>query len=120
MNQVPDIRGPLGLKPEKKPKRQKEIDARFAGLREIGCIVCHQWDLPQRTPTEIHHVCSGRYSRQRAPDEMTIGLCRCHHQGDTGTGRVGIHKAKATWEHLFGKDYEFLPIVNDMLAGEAR
>ncbi len=105
---------PLGLKPE----REGRDPDRLARIAAMSCIICHEWSLEQRTPTEVHHCIHGRHSQRRAPDSMTIPLCAGHHRG--APGMVSVHGSPAAFKALFGPDVDWLPIINDMLAGERR
>jgi len=98
-------RGPLG------PKSPKPTCGTAAGFRHMGrvkmlpCVVCLR-----PGPSDAHHCRSDGMARD---DFKTIPLCKECHQG-----QHGYHNAKASWEDANGKDYEFLPVVADMLAGE--
>jgi hypothetical protein len=81
----------------------------------MPCVICHEWGMPQMSPTAVHHCIHGRYSNRKAPDEMTIPLCNGHHQGDFDTTKVAIHREPAKWERLYGKDTEWLSWVEARL-----
>lgn len=73
-------------------------------VAQLPCVIC------RRQPVEVHHCIHGRFSQRRAPDEKTIPLCfECHAE---------LHAGKETWAEKYGPDYEYLPVVADMLAGE--
>ena len=98
-------RPPLGL------KQCKPICGTAAGFRHmwrvktLPCVVCLR-----PGPSDAHHCRSDGMARD---DFKTIPLCKECHQG-----QHGYHNAKATWERTNGKDYQYLPVVADMLAGE--
>lgn len=114
---------PLGLKQDRprEPKTRKAIKAKpqrisaadrahLAAVAALPCVIC--W---KPGPSEVHHVICGRYSQRRAPHTQTIPLCaECHRIGPNA-----IHENKTAWVERNGADHEFLPLVADMLAGEA-
>jgi len=74
-------------------------------VKQLPCICCGK-----SGPSEAHHCRSDGMMRD---DYKTIPLCTdCHR------GQQGYHAAKSTWEATYGKDYEFLAVVADALAGE--
>lgn len=90
---------PLGLK-DTTPKKDPEHLARVA---ELPCICC------RRKPVEAHHCTHGRYSQRKSSDRETIPLCRaCHWR---------LHNHPAEWKADFGLDFDWLPVVADMLEG---
>lgn len=93
-------RGAMGLKlPKAKPNPEH-----LKRVRQLPCVICF------RQPVETHHVIHDRFSQRRVPDEMTIPLCpSCHAE---------LHSDKAKWREINGPDYEFIPVVHDMLAGQ--
>lgn len=96
---------PLGLK-EPKPVNGTAAGRRHMGrVKRLPCVICGR-----RGPSDAHHCRSDGMARD---DFKTIPLCKECHQGQNG-----YHNAKETWEATNGKDYEFLPVVADMLAGE--
>jgi hypothetical protein len=96
---------PLGLK-EPKPKNKTSAGFRhMCRVKLLPCVICGR-----RGPSDAHHCTGDGMARD---DFKTIPLCfDCHR------GPKGYHNAKATWEATNGKDYDFLPVVADMLAGE--
>lgn len=102
-----------GLPPmgQKVPREGKDPE-RLAAVAALPCVICHEWELVQNSPTEVHHCKSGRYGRLRAPDCMTIPLCHSHHNklkpypGDEG--KIGFHNAQETWERLYGPDTDWI------------
>lgn len=98
-----------------KPPKAKPNPDHMAKVAALPCIVCFEWNLPQQTPTQVHHVIHGRYGTRRAPDEMTIPLCRAHHLTGEG-GYVALHREPAKWKRLYGEDVLFLSWVENRLA----
>jgi len=91
---------PPGLKP---PKVRRN-PAHLARVAQLPCVCC--W----ARPVQVHHCIHGRHSQRRVPDEQTIPLCvRCHAE---------LHNFPADWKAQYGLDYEHLPLVESMLAGE--
>jgi hypothetical protein len=96
---------PLGLK-EPKPKRKTDAGKKHMGrVKLLSCVICGK-----PGPSDAHHVTGDKKLRD---DFRVIPLCFDCHRGPNG-----YHASKATWEATNGKDYEFLPVVADMLAGE--
>lgn len=94
-------KGPVGLKAPK-PKRNP---AHMARVAKLPCVIC------SRKPVQVHHCIHDRFSQIRTRDEYTIPLCpSCHAE---------LHAGKQTWRDKYGADYEFLPVVADMLNGES-
>lgn len=100
-------RGPLGQK-VKKERGTAAARAHMARVAALPCVVCLK-----PGPSEVHHVIHGRFSQSKSSDFETIPLCHACHMGPEG-----IHKGKVTWADKNGFDWEFLPVVADMLAGE--
>lgn len=98
-------------KPQANPKPAKVHNGTRAGIAHMRkvkmcpCVICGR-----HGPSDAHHCKSDGMARD---DFKTIPLCKACHQG-----QHGYHNAKETWEATNGKDYEFLPVVADMLAGE--
>ena len=87
--------------PTKSPKH-------LARVAQLPCVICH------RRPVQVHHCICGRYGTRKASDFETIPLCReCHLDGPNA-----IHRNKRAWIERNGPDYEYLPVVADMLAGD--
>lgn len=80
----------------------------MACVKMLPCVICGH-----APPSAAHHCISDRFSQRKSSDFETIPLCWECHQGPHG-----IHAGKAEWEARNGKDYEFLPVVADQLAGE--
>jgi len=102
-------RGPLGLKqPKRSAADMRAGKAHMARVAQLPCVICHQ------RPVQVHHVIHDRYSFRKASDFETIPLCRiCHMDGPNA-----IHRNKAAWREQNGADWEYLPVVADMLAKE--
>ena len=116
-------RGPLGQKGPRQPrkarkglapispkKRKHKADEKAAGAREhmarvkaLPCVAC---GAPP--PSSAHHV-NGDWKPRS--DWRVIPLCYACHQGPQG-----YHAAKRSWVARHGPDYEFLPVVANMLA----
>lgn len=60
----------------------------LAIVSDRGCVLCKHLGLP-KTPAAIHHPREGEGTAQRASDWLAIGLCREHHQGDSGWHGLG-------------------------------
>lgn len=110
---------PLGMKPQKSKK-----DPDYLGkVKNLGCVICEAFGEMQRSPTEAHHVKSGRYGSRRTPDRMAIPLCHSHHNklrpypGDED--KIGFHNAQATWESLYGEDHEYSAVTQDRIARDS-
>lgn len=98
---------PLGLKAEKAKPDPAYLDR----IRnECRCAVCEAFGLVQIGPTYAHHTICGRYSQERTPDRMAIGLCWNHHQGPQG-----IHTDKAAWVQEYGDDRDYIAPTQDRL-----
>lgn len=102
-------RPPLGLKrPPMTAARIREGKAHMARVAQLPCVICG------RRPVHVHHCCHGRYGQRKVTDFEVIPLCPDCHQ----SGPNAIHRDKAAWRDRNGSDFEFLPVVADMLAGE--
>jgi len=122
---------PLGLKPDKAemPKKPRKPIPRVSRKRAkqkasaegkaatlhmmrvkiLPCVICGK-----PGPSDAHHVFHGRYGTRKSNDLQVIPLCKAHHQ----EGPDAIHNGKETWAEKYGFDYDYLPVVADMLAGE--
>lgn len=102
-------RGALGLKSPKPERGTTRARAHIERVKQLPCVVCHA-----PGPSDAHHCICGRYGSRRVSDFEVIPLCKdCHQVGPTA-----IHNGKASWVEANGPDYEYLPTVADMLAGE--
>lgn len=97
-------RGPLGLKPE----REGKDPVRLAKVAKLPCVICHEWNMPQLSPTQVHHCIHGRQGTRRAPDSMTIPLCEGHHIGMFDTSKIALHQAPAQWREEYGPDTDWI------------
>lgn len=102
-------RPPLGLKQPKPVRGTAEAKRHMARVKGLCCVIC-----AAPPPSDAHHCFSGRYGSRKASDFETIPLCKIHHQH----GPSAIHQDKAGWEARNGMDFDFIPVVADMLAGE--
>ncbi len=100
---------PLGLKQPKPVRGTVEAKRHLARVKELPCVIC-----AAPPPSDAHHCFSGRYGSRKASDFETIPLCKACHQH----GPMAIHQDKAGWEARNGNDFDFLPVVFDMMAGQ--
>ena len=111
MNQITP-KGPLG----QKSNEDRESKERLAAVAEMPCVICHEYGLPQLSPTKVHHAIHGRYSMgQRAPDNMALPLCDGHHQGDFDTSKIALHRQPTAWKAAYGLDVDWLSWVEERL-----
>ncbi|UFM63666.1 hypothetical protein LOS78_05735 [Paracoccus sp. MA] len=102
----------LGLK---QPKAKARPDY-LAAVRQMPCIICEEWGLPQLSRTEAHHVFHGRFSQRKTPDEMAVPLCLDHHEGNgPDKTKIAIHLAKTEWREVYGNDFDYTPRIQDRL-----
>lgn len=95
---------PLGQK-VKKERGTAAARAHMGKVAALRCVCCLR-----PGPSQVHHVIHGRFSQAKSSDFDTIPLCvRCHTE---------LHANKTLWADRNGFDWEFLPIVADMLRGE--
>jgi hypothetical protein len=71
-------------------------------VKGLPCVACGK-----PPPSAAHHVTGDKMPRD---DYRVIPLCFDCHQGPNG-----YHAAKRSWVARHGPDYEFLPIVAQML-----
>lgn len=105
---------PLGLK-----EKKKRPD--FEHMKRVGsmpCVICHQYWLPQMSPTQVHHVIHDRHSTAKSPDTETIPLCEGHHQGLFDTSKIAIHQEPERWRRAYGPDHLYLGWVTDRIRDE--
>lgn len=88
-----------------KPKKTAAGKRHMAKVARLPCIICGVYGV------EVHHCIHDRFGQEKASDFDTIPLCIRHHR----IGPDAIHNGKETWEARFGKDYSYLPLVNQML-----
>ena len=106
-----------------KPEKHKPDPAYLRAVRALPCIICSEFGMRQNSPTEAHHVKSGRYSSVKTCDRAAIPLCHSHHNklrpypGDED--KVGFHNAQETWEALYGPDHEWSAVIRDRILGDS-
>lgn len=103
-----------------KPERAKPNPAYLAKVRALPCIICTAYGLPQRSPTQAHHVIHQRGSFRRVPDEMTIPLCEGHHQGLIDMSKIALHQQPSRWKREFGPDTDWISKTQDMIEARER
>lgn len=82
----------------------------MARVKALPCVCCGK-----PGPSDAHHPICDRYGTRKVSDFQVISLCvECHRYPHPNA----IHTNKAAWIERNGPDYEFLPVVADMLAGE--
>jgi len=79
-------------------------------VKMCRCVICGSYP-----PNDAHHCFCDRYSGKRTSDWQVIPLCKTCHQD----GPLAIHNDKKGWVKRNGPDWEFIPLVFDMLEGEA-
>lgn len=100
---------PIHQKPEKlTPAEVKAGKLHMARVARLPCVITGL------RPVQVHHCICGRYSGKKANDFQVIPLHISQHLD----GPLAIHTDKAGWIERNGNDYEYLPVVADMLAGE--
>lgn len=103
---------------QKQGKASKD-PAYLAKVRQLPCIICQEFGMPQLSPTQAHHPIHGRYGTRKSPDEMAIPLCEGHHQGNFDTSKIALHREPAKWKRLYGQDHEYSARVRDIIEGNA-
>jgi hypothetical protein len=98
-----------------KPQKAKPNPEHMARVAAMPCVICHEWGLPQLSPTQVHHCIHGRGGNRKRPDEMTIPLCEGHHQGNFDTSKLALHRAPAKWARIYGEDIKWLSWVEAQL-----
>lgn len=94
--------------------------AYLRSVKRLQCVICTSFGMQQNSPTEAHHVKSGRFGSLKTPDRMAIPLCHSHHNklrpypGDED--KIGFHNAQATWESLYGEDHLYSAVTQDRIA----
>ncbi|KZY50994.1 hypothetical protein A3734_06440 [Sulfitobacter sp. HI0054] len=117
-------RTPMRRKSKKRAAREASPEGRedaeyLAKVHNLPCVICEGFGMTQNSPTEAHHVKSGRFGKDRTPDKMAIPLCHSHHNklrpypGDED--KIGYHNAQATWESLYGEDHEYSAATRDRI-----
>ena len=93
---------PLGQKI--RPPSKAEGRKHMAKVAACPCVICNYW------PVHVHHIIHDRYSQRKSWDTETISLCvDCHNE---------LHADKTAWREKYGPDWEYLPVVADMIEGQ--
>ena len=102
-----------------KPRRGGKDPARLAAVAALPCVICVMFDMRQNSRTEVHHCKSGRYGSLKEADRNTIPLCHSHHNKliphDGDADKIGFHNRQETWEGAYGRDYDYLPTVDQWI-----
>ena len=106
--------------PYQKAKAPRADKKHLARVAELPCVVCHEFSLPQNSPTQVHHCIHGRYGTRRAPDSMTIPLGEGHHQGMFDTSKVALHREPTEWKRLYGEDTGWISWVEERLSSRGQ
>lgn len=102
-----------GRQPYRKAERPVKNPDHLARVAALPCVICREWSMPQKSPTQVHHCIHGRHSTRRVPDEMTIPLCEGHHQGNFDTSKIAIHREPKKWRELYGTDTDWISWVEN-------
>ena len=109
--------------PRSKPMRRKSSksraghdQARLAAIAVLPCVICTEWGMDQRSPTQVHHCIHGRYGTRRTPDSMTIPLCEGHHQGLFDTSKIALHREPSEWKRQYGDDTGWISWAEERIA----
>ncbi len=104
-----------GLGGKKKPATYAERQHMNA-VAQLRCIVTGMCGVV------LHHpFCDRieRYAGRKAPNFDVIPLHQSIHQGVLGMGDVvAIHRDKAMWIELHGKDWEYIPAIYKEVYGD--
>lgn len=106
--------------PTQKPARKVADKARMARVAQLPCCICHEYGMPQNSPTQVHHCIHGRHGTARAPDCMTIPLCEGHHQGMFDTSKIALHREPAAWRQAYGTDTQWISWTDEKLSGRGQ
>lgn len=98
----------------KRPKPSKD-PARLARIRDLPCCICHEWWLPQYSPTQAHHCIMGRHGQRKTPDSMAIPLCEGHHLGQLDTSKVALHQDPDLWRKTYGLDTDWISWTDERI-----
>lgn len=116
------------VKPRSKPATKAE-KARYAKLKEMGCIInrARLWPVNfpcSGLPVQIQHLTAGG---RRLGNEFTIPLCNWHHMATLPAGlttsqatlRYGpsFAKSRKQFEETFGSEEFLLAETNRLLEG---
>lgn len=105
-------KGPIGLKQPREKADAKRLDA----VRALPCCICHEYGMPQATPTAAHHCIHGRHGTRKSPDSMTIPLCEGHHQGLFDTTKIALHREPMRWRSAYGEDTDWISWTEERLS----
>lgn len=103
------------------PKTATAADkARFAAIKDIGCIACRAYGFGFR-PCDVHHLTvGGKHGAPRRGHAYTIGLCPPHHTGTPDNyGPIrgpSYAKAPRAFRATFGDDDSLLAKQNELIA----
>lgn len=103
------------------PKTATAADkARFAAIKDIGCIACRLYGFGYR-PCDVHHLTvGGKHGQPRRGHQYTIGLCPPHHTGTPDQyGPIpgpSYAKAPRAFRTTFGDDDALLQRQNELIA----
>jgi len=90
----------------------KEDEARYKKLFDLGCIVCKLFHDDIYTPPQMHHL----ITFPKKDNKRTIPLCETHHNSridcDEYTSR---HPFKFRFEERYGEEEGLLEITNDLI-----
>lgn len=105
-----------GQKSAKTKRSEKDADW-LARVAQLPCVICHEFYLPQNSPTQVHHCIHGRHSMgKKSPDRMSIPLCEGHHLGDFDTSKIALHREPSDWKAEYGLDTEWISWTEDHLS----
>lgn len=86
---------------------------RLADVAMLGCVVCNELNLEQKTRSEVHHLI-GCGLGKKASDWKTINLCAMHHR--TGDKGIAIHATPLReWQDKFFTQEYLLEVTNKLL-----
>ncbi|WP_299830732.1 Ref family recombination enhancement nuclease [uncultured Roseobacter sp.] len=100
-----------------KSERVEKDPAYLAMVRQLPCCICDNFGMIQSSPTEAHHVKSGRFSFAKTPDRQAIPLCHSHHNklrpypGDED--KIGFHNSQEAWKAAYGPDHDYTSATQD-------
>ena len=83
-------------------------------IAAMPCMVCQNIGIPQKSPTNLHHVRhDGKGGNMKRDDAPVIPLCFEHHQFH-GWG-VSIHDGLEIWEQKFGTEQELVARLKETM-----
>ncbi len=107
--------GLTGQGPTPKPPKRARDPGRMQQIAAMKCIICDLYGLPQKSPTQVHHVIHERHGTRRSGDDLTIPLCEGHHLGMFDKSKVALHREPAEWQRLYGNDFDLIEATNERL-----